>query len=199
MRLVQQSRPFEKMRRRKQIRPLEKMRLAPKEPPTQKDATSETDPPPAMPSLNEEPPLDSLPNNGSPIANPAADSATTKPSKLSNLDSLRTEMGELSELLEQSGTSILEIQDLAEANKEQRLIGIPKYFIKQPEIEQLNFAKQLSLSCGGLRYNDVRLTGVLRDITSITGVPITLDTDSILAHLDSDDGETLFTMSYQDL
>jgi hypothetical protein len=154
----------------------------------------ETDPAPTIPSLPEANPLDRLPTNGSPITTPAGDSTTSKPSKLSNLDSLRSEMGELSELLEQSGTSILKIQDLAEANKEQQLIGIPKYFIKQPEFERLDFAKQLALGCGGFRYNDARLSDVLREITSITGVPITLDTDSMLAHLESEGGDVLNPM-----
>lgn len=163
---------------------------SPSEPPTI-PPSPETDPAPAIPTRPDENPLNGLPANGSPIANPPADSTTTKPSKLSNLDSLRTEVGELSELLAQSGTSILEIQDLAEANKEQRLIGIPKYFIKPPEVVQLDFAKQLSLNCGGVRYNDARLTDVLTDITSITGVPITLDTDSVLAHLETKESNTL--------
>ena len=130
------------------------------------------------------------PISSSPLAN-AAEPTNSRPSGLNSLESLRSEMGELAELLEQSGTSILKMQDLAEASREQQLIGISKYFIEQPGWEPVDVEKQLSLSCGGIRYRDSRLIPVLRDITALTGVPFTLDTDSILAKHPTGSGEIL--------
>ena len=146
-----------------------------------------TQPPPV---LAPDSPLDRMPTNGSPLADPAQP-AETRPSNLSNLDLLRSEMGELSELLEESGTSILKIQDLAEANRELQLIGIPKYFIEQPEAERLDLSKQLALRCGGVRYIDTSLIVVLRDLTAITGIPFALETDSILTHRESTTADVL--------
>ena len=152
--------------------------------------TIATDPVTTDPALPSDSPLIRSPISSSPLTN-AAEPTDSRPSGLSNLDSLRSEMGELAELLEQSGTSILKMQDLAEANREQQLIGIPKYFIEQPDWEQVDLEKQLSLRCGGVRYRDSRLIAVLRDITALTGVPFTLDIDSMQANLTSASGEIL--------
>jgi hypothetical protein len=135
------------------------------------------------PQIHSNPPV-GLPR--SPIANrpPTADAPATKidsANPLGNLENLQTQLGELSALLESSGTSLLQIQDLADANREEQLIGIPKYFIERPAAERIDIAKQLSLPCGGLRYTQTQLATVLRDLSTITGIPLALNADSVLA------------------
>ena len=117
----------------------------------------------------------SSPLDNSPVEKPAPSSP------LSDLSTPQSEIGDLSTLLELSGTSILKIQDIAEANRDQQLIGVPKYFIEQPDHEKLDFERQLSLPCDGMRYSATRLVTVLRELNAITGIPFTLDTDSIQA------------------
>ena len=114
------------------------------------------------------------------VENPNASSVPK--TNLRNLDSLNSNMEDLSDFLSAKGTSIFEIKDLAEANRERRQIGIPKYYIEKPESKKIDVERQLSMTCSGLRYTDTSLLKVLRDITAIIGVPITLDVESIAAN-----------------
>ncbi len=126
-----------------------------------------------------------LPSIASPIGNKSGNrqNVATRPAlpPPNGLDSMQSELGELSALLEQSGTSILKVQDLAEANRDEQLIGMPKYFVRPPEPERLDIAKQMSLPCDGINYEDTRLITVLRELSMLIGVPFTLDTNSVLA------------------
>lgn len=125
-----------------------------------------------------------------PSADPAT--ATTKNSEpssrsesaltpLTTLDSTGNPLGQLGELLESSGTSLSQIQDVAAVERDQQSIGVPKYFVEFPGSSKLDFEKQLRLPCAELKYESAKLSTVLSDITTLTGIPITIDTSSVLA------------------
>ncbi len=126
------------------------------------------------------------------VANPKDDSKptpTVSPSQLplNNLESFQSKMGDLFNLLESSGTSVARIQDLANSEQEEQLIGVPKYLIEPPGAEKLVLEKQLSMPCSGMRYADAKLSTVLQDITSIIGIAVTVDTNSLRVVSDSAD------------
>ncbi len=126
------------------------------------------------------------------VANPDDDSKTkaaVSPAQLplNNLESFQSKMGDLFNLLEASGTSVARIQDLADSEQEEQLIGVPKYLIEPPGSEKLDLEKQLSLPCSGLRYADAKLSTVLQDITSIIGIAVTVDPYSLRVVGDSAD------------
>jgi len=120
-------------------------------------------------------------NPGNPLTGDASSNAADNRlppgdlSPLSALSSLTSELGELSDLLEQRGTSLRSMQDLAAAKRSKSMVGIPKYFVEKPKGQLLDASRQLSLPCAGMRYENVPLSTVLNDITRITGVPIVLD------------------------
>jgi hypothetical protein len=129
-------------------------------------------------------PINNLPPVSSPIgsSNPARNPARPNLTPLSDLEDSQSELGELSALLEQSNSSILEFQDLAAETRDQKMVGLAKYFIEKPDSTELTFSKQLLLPCDGVRYQDVGLVTVLREIGAITGVPISIHIDSIIAN-----------------
>ncbi len=91
----------------------------------------------------------------------------------------KTAFGTISDLLEESGTSMTEIHDLAAAYREQQLIGQSKYFVEKPDPLDPKVFEGLNYPCEGIQYVDKSLIVVLHDISQISGVPISLDANSI--------------------
>ncbi len=91
----------------------------------------------------------------------------------------KTAFGTISDLLEESGTSITEIHDLAAEYREQQLIGQSKYFVEKPDPLDPRVFEGLNYPCEGIQYVDKSLIVVLHDISQISGVPISLDANSI--------------------
>ncbi len=158
--------------------------------------TAMSDPQSSNSPLNEEQKnaQDNVSQKKAPVMNPldgvnralssglANENAAAPKKNLRDLNSLNSTMEDLSDFLSAKGTSIFEMKDLAEANRERRQIGIPKYFVEKPEAKKVDVERQLSMTCNGLRYSDTNLIRILRDITAITGVPVTLDVQSIVAN-----------------
>jgi len=127
-----------------------------------------------------------------PPSNPLA-SLPTEPEKVEKTDDIiardvlgnptgdDSNLGSLSELLDQANTSITEISDLASEIQDQETIGISKYFIDLPEQTEFLVDKKLALPCGGLIAEKTPLIVVLRSITAITGVPFAFDIENLSA------------------
>ena len=92
---------------------------------------------------------------------------------------LNSNLGELSNLLEQKGTSILEINDVAAIIRNSQMIGLPKYHFEKPEPFDTKLLERLQDSCAGVQYKATPMIVALREISLITGVPFQLDVDSI--------------------
>jgi len=89
-------------------------------------------------------------------------------------------MGDLAGLLEKSGASLSDLRDAAFEASGQTVVGVPKYVIEKPGIMKTDLAR-LDLNVGGLLLEDTPLPVVARELTSIAGVPITIDARSIEA------------------
>ena len=84
-------------------------------------------------------------------------------------------LSELANLLEQSGSSISQITDASSAIDADQVIGLPKYFFRRIEADDIDLTRQLQLPCDGLEYQQTPLIRIIRDINRISGIPITFD------------------------
>jgi hypothetical protein len=115
-----------------------------------------------------------------PVISPQNDSvlATANPvsanAKLSNLD-------RLSQMIEGSQLSIGKFKDLAASARDEQRVGLPKYFIERNQPTPVDIAAQLSVPCGQMKFESIPLSIALRDLMTITGVPMTIDVDSVIA------------------
>lgn len=130
----------------------------------------------------------------SPVANPssetpnaATNSEPTPPKAQSSTDGIlqpvapaRSALSELSSLLEESGSSISAITDATAAVAAADTIGLPKYYFQAARSAPVDIERQLKQPCAGLRYRDVSMIDILRDVTVISGIPITIDAVSAL-------------------
>ena len=98
---------------------------------------------------------------------------TTKPENV-NVDEDNS-LGKLSALLERTGTSILEIQDLALAERDRFGVGQPKYFIEPVEHDPANLERQLAIPIDGAQYQSVSLRQIFAELTAISGLTFSID------------------------
>jgi hypothetical protein len=97
------------------------------------------------------------------------------------VEELENDLGELSNLLEQRGTSLSDFKDVASQINNQHLIGLPKYVVVPADpISDLDLEKRLEYPIGGLIFDATPLAGVLRKIETISGIPISIDARSIV-------------------
>ena len=108
-----------------------------------------------------------------PSSNPA------DPSDVGMVEAFESDLGNLTALLEASGTSLLDFKDLTASIRTQQNVGIPKYIMSFPEPSRLDIQRQLEMPIGGVKFDSVPLVQVVQHLTSITGVPITVDARSI--------------------
>ncbi len=87
-------------------------------------------------------------------------------------------LGDLAALLQDSGTSLNEIKDIASTLRGDRPVGLPKYIVERPQPIRLDIEK-LQQNIGGLKYDNVPLSKALRSLTAMSGIPITIDANSI--------------------
>ena len=163
----------------------------------------------------------SNPENGSnqttapPIGNPLGDLPQTtnrtgtelpgdgasNPSLLETQDDAPS-LGKLQELLEEAGTSVLEMTDVAAFNRETEMVGIPKYFVEPVEPSITNFDRQLNLKIAGIKYDDTSLLDIFRELQIVTGLTVAMDTQSWQANnvaLDTVTSINLKDQSVQDV
>ena len=96
------------------------------------------------------------------------------------VNKIEKQMGDLAGLLEESGASLSELRDATVEASGTSLAGIPKYVIEKPgpikpDLERLN------LNVGGLLFEKTPLPVVVRELSSLSGVPITIDARSLEA------------------
>ncbi|MGI9495517.1 MAG: hypothetical protein ACR2NK_05675 [Mariniblastus sp.] len=98
------------------------------------------------------------------------------------VEAFENDLGNLSDLLAGAGTSLLEFKDLTAAIRTRENIGIPKYVISKPELPKVEIEEQLELFVPGIKFdNPVHLQRILSDLSSLSGLPITIDARSITA------------------
>ena len=85
-------------------------------------------------------------------------------------------LSELSALLEESGSSISAITDATASVAAADTIGLPKYYFQATQSAPIDIKRQLRQPCLGLRYTNVPVIDILRDVTLISGIPISIDT-----------------------
>ena len=92
---------------------------------------------------------------------------------------LNSNLGELANLLEKKGTSILEINDLAAVIRNSQMIGLPSYHFEKPVPFNPEQLERLQDPCAGVQYEDIPVLVALREISLITGVPFQLNVEAI--------------------
>ena len=96
------------------------------------------------------------------------------------VNKIEKQMGDLAGLLEQSGASLNELSDATVKASGTSLAGIPKYVIEKPDPAKSN-SERLNLNVGGLLFDQTPLPVVVRELSSLSGVPITIDARSLEA------------------
>ena len=89
-------------------------------------------------------------------------------------------LSELSALLKDSGSSISAITDATASVTANTTLGLPKYYFEASRSAPVDIERQLGLPCAGLRYRDVSIIEILRDVTVISGIPISVDFASLV-------------------
>ncbi|MCP4095424.1 MAG: hypothetical protein GY748_04180 [Planctomycetaceae bacterium] len=98
------------------------------------------------------------------------------------VEAFENDLGNLTDLLAGAGTSLLEFKDLTAAIRTRENIGIPKYIISKPDLPQLEIEEQLELFVPGVKFDSpVHLQRILSDLSSLSGLPMTIDARSIAA------------------
>ena len=148
--------------------------------------TDEQNPPTVMPEI----PKDGQPGGEGPTETDSDPKA--EPGRPNGLDSLligmdkrgddsvlNSNLGELSNLLEKKGTSILEINDLAAVIRNSEMIGLPRYHFDKPAPFDPGTLERLQDPCAGVQYEGIPALVALREISLITGVPFQLNVEAI--------------------
>ena len=104
-----------------------------------------------------------------------------KPTEVGLVETFDSDLGELSTLLRDSGTSITDLRELTASIQTQPIAGLPKYLVTRPEPNKLDSAKQMEIPIGGLKYVAAPLSQIVKDLSAIGGIPISIDADSIVA------------------
>ena len=146
---------------------------------TQTDST-QTDPTPTEPS--EQASRLPSPFRNSEAEKPLATSRnpTRKQAGVGMVTNIEKQIGDLSGLLEQSGTSLSDLQDATIEAAGDSLAGIPKYVIEKPGSIKSDL-ERLNLNVGGLLFEQTPLPVVARELSALSGVPITIDARAIEA------------------
>ena len=117
-------------------------------------------------------------NAAPPLANAnAPDKSPTAADGSPLIPSTENSLGKLSEILQGQGTSLKEIEDIAEIQKERALIGTPAYLIERPNRKELNIERQLAAELSGWKLDGVPLIDAIKDLEMLSDVPVTFDPD----------------------
>lgn len=88
--------------------------------------------------------------------------------------SLTDRLGKLSQLLAGPGTSLTELGDLAQSERTDRLVGLPRYLITQPTPTPAP-NDPWSLPIAEIEYRDTPLHLLISELSALSGAPICLD------------------------
>jgi hypothetical protein len=101
-----------------------------------------------------------------------------KPSRASNLQAVKPKFTSLRNLLDGSNTSIRDLQDQSVMLRDRQEFGMAKYVIEKPKpnSRSINVPRQLDLPVLAIQNaNPVPLSRMTRMLTTLSGVPITID------------------------
>ena len=107
------------------------------------------------------------------MADSTTDEASTSEDTSPLIPSTENSLGELSKILQGQGTSLKEIEDIAEIQKERALIGTPTYLIERPDRKELNIERQLAAELSGWKLDNVPLVDAINDLEMLSDVPVT--------------------------
>lgn len=141
----------------------------------EKPAAGSGDP---LPNRDERP-VSPLASASSPINNPPGESSGVKPESgpapaPSGPTTLTDRLGKLSQLLAGPGTSLTELGDLAQSERTDRLVGLPRYLISQPTPES-PIGDPWSVPVAEVVYKEVPLHLFISEFSLLTGVPMCID------------------------
>ncbi|MFM7115471.1 MAG: hypothetical protein ACKO0N_02445, partial [Planctomycetota bacterium] len=145
------------------------------EKPQDKPATGSSDPLPSR----EERPVSPLASDSSPISPPPGESTGVKPDAgvapaPSGPTTLTDRLGKLSQLLSGPGTSLTELGDLAQSERTDRMVGLPRYLISQPAPDS-PIGDPWSVPVAEVEYKEVPLHLFISEFSLLTGVPMCID------------------------
>ena len=115
------------------------------------------------------------------------------------VEAFDNDLGDLTGLLESRGTSLLEIKDLTAAIRNRQVVGLPKYIVTQTDPLKINVEENLLTPIGGLKFDSAPLTKVIRTVSAISGIPITIDVHSIMVAGKSSNPDVSATISETDV
>jgi hypothetical protein len=92
-----------------------------------------------------------------------------------------TKLDRLSQMVAGSQLSVGRFRDLASSARDEQIVGLPQYYIERNQPPPVDAAQQLAIPLSQLKYEAAPLSVVARDLMTITGVPLTLDVESIIA------------------
>ncbi len=119
-------------------------------------------------------------NGNQPTEIDLAPEPARKKTGVAQLERMNRKIGDMAGLLEASNTSLTELRDVADQMTGNAPAGLPKYVVTKPIQTKPNLEK-LKLSVGGLLYDAAPLSQISRDLTTISGVPFTVDARAIAA------------------
>lgn len=145
-------------------------------------------PPETNPPTETDTPLVEKPENqdedwNDPLANLDGNNKINDPSLASSIDSatkISTRVGELNDLLATSGMSLNSIRDVADSEQAINL-GKSKYFIEPPVDPQVRLSMTLDNELSRILYDNIQMDQFLVDFGNLTGVPLSLHVESLLA------------------
>ena len=123
-----------------------------------------------------------LSSSSSPIASPDQSTnldAAVAP-KVSADGSIRDSLGELSSLLQNYGSSLTEIGDIAEAQRMDRLVNLPKFYVPKPTVDS-SLTPSWDTPVANVEYYGVPLNSLLRELTQLSGYVVNLDVQALSA------------------
>ena len=133
--------------------------------------------PPPLPSATE--PLQATEPKDPPSTQLLPKSATIPSGNSESPDSpliasTENSLGALSKILRGQGTSLKQIEDIAQIQKERALIGTPTYLIERPDRKPVQVDRQLSAELSGWKLDNVPLIDAIGDLEMLSGVPVSI-------------------------
>ncbi len=147
-------------------------------PPSLVDNSAGKSAPPPLPlATGTEPPAapkDPLPTQLlPPVDTPSTEDSASPDSRL--IASTENSLGALSKILQGQGTSLKQIEDIAQIQKERALIGTPTYLIERPDNKPVRVDRQLAAELSGWKLDEVALIDAIGDLEMLSGIPVSID------------------------
>lgn len=132
------------------------------------------------PSLDVGSAVDAEPNGNDSEQSKSAVAAGIEAAANDSFQAMDQKMGALSGMLADSDTSIRDLQDLSALLSRRETLGMPKYSMEKAKPGRVNFERLLNLPISSVQSaKPVSLAKAMRLLTSLSGVPISIDARQI--------------------